>query len=230
VEQQRIKLWDLPTRLFHWLLVILIAAAMITGQVGGSAIEWHGKIGLAILGLITFRLTWGLIGSSHARFANFFPTPSSVRAYLQGQWKGVGHNPLGSFSVFGLLALITLQVTTGLLGNDDIAFNGPLSGLISKALSDKLTGLHKLSSNLLIALIALHLAAILFYVHIKKDNLLKPMITGWKEVKPGEGKSATGGGALVFIVALIIALAVVYGGSGAWIPAPPPVQVPAATW
>jgi cytochrome b len=230
VDTNRIKLWDLPTRLFHWLLVILIAAAIITGQVGGGAIEWHGRIGLAILGLIAFRLTWGLIGSSHARFASFFPTPSSVRAYLQGQWKGVGHNPLGSFSVFGLLALITLQVTSGLLGNDDIAFNGPLSGLISKALSDKLTGLHEFTSNLLIALIVLHLAAILFYVHIKKDNLLKPMITGWKEIKPGEGKSATGGGALAFVVALIIALAVVYGGSGAWIPAPPPVQVPAATW
>ncbi|MEI7428994.1 MAG: cytochrome b/b6 domain-containing protein [Betaproteobacteria bacterium] len=230
MDHKRIKLWDLPTRLFHWLLVILIAAAIITGQIGGGAIEWHGRIGLSILGLIAFRLTWGLIGSSHARFASFFPTPSSVRAYLKGQWKGVGHNPLGSFSVFGLLALITLQVTTGLLGNDDIAFNGPLSGLISKALSDKLTGVHEFTSNLLIALIVLHLAAIVFYVHVKKDNLLKPMITGWKEVKPEEGESATGGGILAFVVALIIALAAVYGGSGEWIPAPPPATVPAATW
>jgi len=230
VSIRRIKLWDLPTRLFHWLLVILIAAAIITGQVGGGAIEWHGRIGLSILGLIAFRLTWGLIGSSHARFASFFPTPSSVRAYLRGQWKGVGHNPLGSFSVFGLLALISIQITSGLLSNDDIAFNGPLSGLISKALSDKLSGLHEFTFGLLIALIVLHLAAILFYVHVKKDNLLKPMITGWKEVKPGEGESATGGGILAFVVALIIALAAVYGGSGAWIPTPPPAPVPAATW
>lgn len=227
---KRIRLWDLPTRLFHWLLVILIVSAIVTGKVGGGAIEWHARIGLSILGLIVFRLTWGIIGSSHARFASFFPTPASVRAYLNGQWRGVGHNPLGAFSVFGLLALIALQVGTGLLGNDDIAFNGPLYGLISKDLSDQLTGIHKLSINALFALIALHLAAILFYAHVKKDNLIKPMITGWKEIDPEggvKGESTTGGGAIAFIVALLIALAAVYGGSGAWIPAAPPA--PAAT-
>jgi len=231
VDTRRIKLWDLPTRLFHWLLVILVAAAIVTGEVGGGAIEWHGRIGLAILGLITFRLVWGFIGSSHARFTSFFPTPSSVRAYLRGQWKGIGHNPLGAFSVFGLLALISLQLATGLFSNDDIAFNGPLSGLISNTLSNKLTGLHEFTVNILIALIVLHLAAVLFYVHIKKDNLIKPMITGWKEVKAGEGKPATGGGLIAIGLALIIAVAAVYGGSGAWISRPPQVDAPpAAAW
>lgn len=233
---KRIKLWDLPTRLFHWLLVILIVSAVVTGKIGGGAIEWHGRIGLAILGLIAFRLIWGIIGSSHARFASFFPTAASVRAYLSGQWRGVGHNPLGAFSVFGLLALIAVQVGTGIFSNDDIAFNSPLYGLISKTLSDQLTGIHRLTVNILIALIVLHLAAIAFYVYVKKDNLVKPMFTGWKDIEPAKGEvgeSANGGGAIAFIVALLIALAAVYGASGAWLPAPPPppaASSPTPTW
>src|ERR1035437_1681878 len=156
---ERIKLWGLPTRLFHWLLVILIVAAYITAKIGGNAMDWHGRIGLAILGLMTFRLVWGFVGSHHSRFASFLPTPASVLAYLRGRWHGIGHNPLGAFSVFALLALIGLQLATGLFANDDIAFQGPLFNLISKELSDKLSGIHKLSINALIALIVLHLAA-----------------------------------------------------------------------
>ena len=222
MSSRRIKLWDLPTRLFHWLLVICISAALITGNIGGAAIEWHGRIGLAIVGLIVFRVVWGLIGSSHARFASFTPTPASIRAYLRGQWRGVGHNPLGALSVLGLLALVAVQLSTGLFGNDDIAFRGPLYDLITKDLSDRLTGIHELTSNALIALIILHLAAIAFYTHVKKDKLVKPMITGWKDLTPGEaGESATGGGAVALIVALAIAVAAVYGASGAWYAAPP---------
>ena len=225
MNARRISVWDLPPRLFHWLLVVLITAAVISGKIGGGAIEWHGRIGIAILGLLAFRIIWGVIGSTHARFASFFPTPSSVRAYLQGRWQGVGHNPLGAFSVFGLLALIALQLGTGLFGNDDIAFRGPLSDLVNKELSDKLIGIHKISIKALIALIVLHLGAIVFYTHVKKENLVKPMITGWKDVAPDDkAKSGpvTGGSAAAFIVALLIALAVAYGGSGAWLPPPPP--------
>ena len=232
MSTQRIKLWDLPTRAFHWLLVIAVGAALITGNVGGAAIEWHGRIGLLIVGLIAFRVVWGLIGSSHARFASFVPTPKSLAAYLRGQWRGIGHNPLGALSVIGLLALVALQLSTGLFGNDDIAFNGPLYDLVSKDLSDRLTGIHELTSNVLIALIALHLAAIAFYAHVKKDNLVKPMVTGYKDLAPGEtGESATGGGLIAFIVALAIALGAVYGASGAWYSAPPPAAVETApTW
>lgn len=228
MDTKRIKLWDLPTRLFHWLLVILIAAAVVSGKVGGAAIDWHGRIGLAIVGLIVFRLVWGIIGSSHARFASFFPTPGSVAAYLRGQWTGVGHNPLGAISVFGLLALIAVQVGTGLFGNDDIAFTGPLFALIGKDLSDTLSGIHTFAINILIALIALHLAAIIFYTRVKKEQLIKPMLTGWKDVRPGQGESAKGGGLIAFIVALAMALAVVYAASGAWLPAPQVAATPAA--
>ncbi len=228
---QQIKVWDLPTRLFHWLLVILVAAAIITGQVGGNAIDWHGRIGLALVGLIAFRIVWGIVGSSTARFTHFFPTPTSLRAYLKGEWHGVGHNPLGAFSVFGLLALISVQLATGLLSNDDIAFNGPLSSLIAKSLSDTLSGVHEFTFGILMALIGLHLAAIVFYTHVKKDNLIKPMLTGWKDVPNGPGQSTNGGGLLALVAALLIALAAIYGASGAWItPAPVAEAPPAAAW
>ncbi|MEN9481298.1 MAG: hypothetical protein RLZZ298_2693 [Pseudomonadota bacterium] len=220
MNRKRIRLWDLPTRLFHWLLALCVAAALISGQVAGNLIEWHGKIGLFIIGLIVFRLVWGVFGSTYARFAQFFPTPAKVKAYLRGEWRGVGHNPLGAFSVFGLLGLLALQSASGLFGNDDITFYGPLFDLVSKDLSNKLTSLHHLASNLIYLLIALHLAAIAFYGHVKKEKLIKPMISGWKETEHGE--SAKGGGLVAFILALVIAGAAVYAASGAWLPPPPP--------
>lgn len=224
---KRFKLWDLPTRVFHWSLVALVVLAVISGKIGGTAMDWHGRIGLAILGLLVFRIVWGVVGSSYARFAGFFPTPASLRAYLRGEWRGVGHNPLGAFSVFGLLTLLAVQVGTGLLGNDDIAFNGPLYPLIGKDLSDRLIGIHELASNLLIALVVLHVGAIAFYVRVKKDNLVQPMITGWKDVESGQAKTATGGGTIAFVVAAMLALTAVYAGTGQWIPTAPPV--PAAS-
>jgi cytochrome b len=217
---KRIRIWDLPTRLFHWMLVLCVLASFVSGQLGGNLIEWHGKIGLFIVGLIVFRLVWGLIGSTYARFTQFFPTPAKLKAYLRGDWRGVGHNPLGAFSVFGLLALVGIQVSTGLFSNDDITFFGPLYELVSKDVSNQLTGLHKLSSNLLLVLIGLHLCAIAFYTRVKKDNLIKPMLRGWKETD--EGESAKGGGVLALLVALAIALAAVYAASGALLPPPPP--------
>lgn len=233
METTRIKVWDLPTRIVHWALVVLVVAAFITGKSGGAAIDWHGRIGLSILGLIVFRLVWGLIGSTHARFANFCPTPASLGAYLRGQWRGVGHNPLGAFSVFALLALIVLQLSTGLFANDDIAFNGPLFRLIDKELSDRLTGIHKFSINLLLAMVVLHIAAIAFYTWVRKDKLVAPMITGWKDVAPGAGEATRGGGAVAVVVALLIACAAVYAASGAWLrtpPAPAAVRSPPAPW
>ena len=227
-EPQRIRVWDLPTRIFHWGLVVLVLASIISGKIGGNLMDWHGRFGLAILGLITFRIVWGLTGSTYARFASFFPTPARLKAYLRGDWNAPGHNPLGALSVFALLGLLALQVATGLTGNDDIAFRGPLFDLVGKALSDRLNGFHKLSVNVLFLFIALHVAAILFYAHVKKNNLVKPMITGWKEHP--QGRSATGGSLLALVVALLLAVAAIYVGSGAWLPPPPPIAAPANAW
>ncbi len=216
---QRIKLWDLPTRLFHWLLTILIVGAVITAKTGGNAMVWHGRIGLGILGLVVFRIVWGLVGSTYARFSSFLPTPASIGAYLRGQWHGHGHNPLGALSVLGMLALIAVQVSTGLFANDDIAFQGPLASLIDKDFSDTLTGYHKLAINFLIAMIVLHLCAIAFYALVKKDNLIRPMIDGWKVIEtetPASDRSAHGGGPLALCFSALVALAAVYSATGAW--------------
>ncbi len=214
----RIKLWDLPTRLFHWLLVIFVIAAVVTGKIGGNAIIWHGRIGLVILALLAFRLAWGFVGPSPARFSSFLPTPASIAAYLRGTWRGIGHNPLGALSVFGLLAFLGVQVGTGLFANDDIAFRGPLVELVSKESSDLLTNYHRLAINVLIALIALHVAAIAFYAHAKKENLVSPMIDGWKSVEPEDAPPPIrGGGIIALIFAVSVASAAAYAGAGLWI-------------
>jgi cytochrome b len=222
----RHRLWDLPTRLFHWLLVLAIAAAIISGQLGGNLIVWHGRIGIFIVGLIVFRLVWGVLGSTYARFAHFFPTPARISAYLRGEWRQPGHNPLGALSVFALLTLVGFQAVSGLFANDDIAFNGPLYDLAGRELSNRLSGLHYLASNALYVLIGLHLAAIAFYGHVKKSNLVKPMVTGWRE---GEGENARGGGLPALVLALILAAGAAYGASGAWLPEPPPAPPAAET-
>jgi len=226
MNSPRIRLWDLPTRIFHWALVLCIVAAVVSGQIGGGLIEWHGRIGLAVVGLIVFRLVWGIVGSTYARFLHFLPTPGNIKAYLRGEWQGEGHNPLGALAVFGLLSLVAIQAATGLFSNDDIAFVGPLFDLVGRDLSNRLTGIHHLASNLLIGLVVLHVGAVMFYLHAKKQNLVKPMITGWKD---GHGKSASGGGIVALVVALMLAVGAVYGASGAWLPEPPPPPPAAET-
>jgi len=226
MNEPKFRLWDLPTRLFHWSLVLAVAAAIISGQLGGNLIDWHGRIGLFIVGLIVFRLVWGLVGSTYARFLQFFPTPAKIRAYLRGEWHGEGHNPLGALSVFGLLGLLTAQVSMGLFANDDIAFVGPLFDLVSKSMSNRLSGIHHLLSNVIYLLIAMHIGAIAFYGHVKQQKLVKPMLTGWKD---GQGESSRGGGVVALVVALGLAAAAVYGASGTWMPASPPPPPTAET-
>ena len=224
---QRIRVWDLPTRLFHWALVACVITLVVTGNIGGNLMTWHMRAGYAVLILLAFRLVWGVVGSIYARFLQFLPTPGKISAYLRGEWHGEGHNPLGALSVFGILALLTAQAGTGLFANDDITFVGPLFDLVGKNLSNRLTGIHFLVSNAIYVLIALHIAAIAFYGHVRKQNLVGPMLTGWKE---GTGESATGGGALALILALAVAGAAVYGASGAWLPPPPPPAAETPNW
>lgn len=227
----RLHIWDLPTRLVHWLLAASIAAAIVTGEIGGNLIDWHGRLGLLIVGLIVFRLVWGFVGSHTARFSTFLRGPAAIKTYLRGEWRGIGHNPLGALSVVALLTLVALQVSTGLFTNDDISFQGPLADLVSKELSDKLTGVHKAFITLLIGLVLLHIAAIVYYLRVKKENLIKPMLTGWKESHPeevAEHHARPRGSLAGAIVALALAGLAVWGASGIWQAAPPPPP-PAAT-
>jgi len=232
----RIKLWDLPTRVFHWTLLALVATSFITAWTGGNAMEWHGRAGVTIIGLLTFRLIWGFVGSTHARFGSFVPGPATLVAYLRGRWVGVGHNPLGALSVLGMLVLLLCQALGGLFANDDIAFNGPYFNAIPKDLSDWITRWHKRGSWLILGLIGLHLGAILFYTHARKETLIKPMLTGTKEVPESlAGESARGGGLAALIAALALGFAACWAASGALLPAPHPSEQaapakPAAAW
>ena len=213
---RRIRLWDGPTRLFHWLLVAAVASALTTGLIGGSAMELHGRVGLAIAGLLVFRLAWGFAGNRQARFASFLPTPASLRAYVRGQWHGVGHNPLGALSVLALLLLLSLQVASGLFGNDEISFTGPFAARVSEDLSLWLTGWHRRFANLLYLLLSLHLAAILFYRLVKKEDLVQAMVTGYKqlpEAHPAQEAPRASKWALLLALALAFAAVLLLSGA-----------------
>lgn len=229
MNKRKVRVWDLPTRLFHWLLAALVVAAYVTGQIGGSLIEWHGRAGIAIVGLLAFRLVWGLIGSTHARFANFVPGPARLGAYLRGQWKGLGHNPLGALSVLALLSLMLYQGLTGLVANDEIAYSGPLRELVSGETSDWASGLHRQNYWIIVVFAGLHVAAVLYHALVKKDDLVGPMVTGTKLVHDADARHATGGGTVAFVIALAVAGVVLYLATGSFIEPPPPPP-PAPAW
>ena len=188
----QIRVWDLPTRLFHWLIVIFVIISFTTGMVGGNWMSYHLKSGYIIFALLLFRLSWGFWGGRYSRFVSFIRSPAAVMRYAktllrEDAPKHLGHNPMGGWSVMAMLATLLLQVSTGLFANDDIATQGPLYGWVSKATSDWLTGIHLFNKGVILFLLALHLSAVLFYLLIKHDNLIIPMVTGlrpWSEDAP----------------------------------------------
>lgn len=219
-----IRVWDLPTRLFHWSLVLCVIGLVVSGNVGGNAMVWHGRLGYAVLTLLLFRLAWGLVGGHWSRFASFLYAPSSILAYLRGQGRpehSVGHNPLGAFSVFALLLILLAQVGSGLFADDEIAFTGPLAGLVSGDWVGQATHYHKkVGKFILIALVVLHLGALAFYRLVKKQNLVKPMIVGDKAVpQPAQASRDSTGTRLLALVVVLLCAAAVYGivslGNGA---------------
>ena len=178
--------WDLPTRLFHWLLVINFAACWITFELG--EMTWHFYAGYSLLGLLVFRLLWGFIGSQHARFTDFLPRPRSIADYLRtGHSPTPGHNPLGAPSVFALLGLLIAQVTTGLFNADDSGNKGPYHMTLPTGWADRIGSWHSTLFDGLLVLLVLHLGAVLFYQFIKHKALIQAM---WHGFKPGESGAA----------------------------------------
>ena len=139
--------------------------------------EWHVRLGIVSLALIAFRVIWGLFGPRYARFTQFYASPCQVWAYFRTPTKHAGHNPMGAWSVFGMLAIIGWQGTSGLFANDDILTQGPFANMVSNAWSDRLTSLHQFNEVFLYAAIGLHLAAIAFYTY-KGQRLIMPMVHG----------------------------------------------------
>jgi cytochrome b len=181
-----IRVWDLPTRLFHWGLVACIVGLAITGYTGGAWMDWHGRIGYATLTLLLFRIVWGFVGGHWSRFASFVGGPSRVTAYLRGALQShdvPGHNPLGALSVLAMLLFLLLQVATGLIGDDESAFTGPLNRFVSSATGLAATWYHKrIGQWVIVALVVLHIGAVLFHVWKRGENLLPPMFHGDKAV------------------------------------------------
>jgi cytochrome b len=176
----RVRIWDLPTRLFHWSLVVLVAFSIVTAQVGGLWLDWHMRSGYSILALVLFRLLWGAAGSRYARLGHFVRGPRVVLEYLRGRHPDVkaGHNPLGALSVVAILALLLVQAATGLFANDGSFTEGPLARLVSSATSETFSTAHRWGEPVLYALAGLHVAAVLFYLVVRRENLIGPMITG----------------------------------------------------
>ncbi|WP_298374687.1 cytochrome b/b6 domain-containing protein [Azospirillum sp.] len=181
-----VRVWDLPTRLFHWTLALLVAIAVVSAKM--DALSVHMFVGETILALVLFRLVWGIVGSQTARFSDFIKGPRAILAYIaQSKTPGaapvtLGHNPLGGLMVVVLLLALGAQAGSGLFTSDDIVVDGPLVPLVAGATVKALSTLHRLLSDGILILVGLHVAAVLAYLLVKKDNLIRPMITGRKRV------------------------------------------------
>ena len=208
------RVWDLPTRLFHWLLVALVAFSWWSGK--NDRIDLHIWSGIAILTLLVFRLFWGFFGSSTARFANFVRGPRAVFGYLRGQWRGIGHSPLGALSVVALLAALGLQVGLGLFSSDeDGLVSGPLAHFVSLDASEEIADLHDDFFNIVLALILIHVAAVLIY-RVFGKKLTGAMISGKAAVDP-DAEPMRPGKWWVALICLAVAI-----GTSRWIVAGAP--------
>jgi cytochrome b len=180
-----VPVWDLPLRIFHWGLALLVVAQVTTASIGGNAMQYHAWGGYAILALVAFRILWGFLGGTHARFSDFVRGPRAVLAYLKGGPAGAGHNPLGGWSVMAMLASLATQAVTGLFASDDIMMDGPLAKHVSGRTVEIATAIHDANGWLLVGLACLHVAAILFYLIVKKRNLTAAMVVGGRSDAQG---------------------------------------------
>lgn len=185
-----VRVWDVPVRLFHWLLLVLLGFSWWSGDQGGEWMEYHEWSGYAILTLLLFRIAWGVVGSAPARFVHFVRGPRASYAYfcsvLRRQPRAyLGHNPLGGWMIVGLLLVLLVQVITGLLGNDDSDFEAPLAHWIRHSASSLITTLHAYNFDLLLGLIGLHVAAVSVHQLLRHDGMIKAMFTGEKMAEAG---------------------------------------------
>ena len=201
--------WDLPLRATHWMLTLSVAGAWATHYAGTRWFPWHRSFGYATLVLVAFRIVWGFAGTRHARFAAFVRGPRAVLEYLRARplRATAGHNPLGALSVLAMLAALLLQAATGLFANDAIVSAGPFYGWIAPAASNRITGLHEANSNLVLVLVALHVAAIAWYGRVAGRPLARAMITGRKSASDVRAEEAIGGSRTLLALAIVAALA-----------------------
>jgi cytochrome b len=182
-----VKVWDLPVRLFHWIITVLFVVQLVTGKVGGELMPWHKLCGYAILALVIFRILWGFAGSTHARFASFMAGPRASwrfarRLFSRQAVPQLGHNPLGGWSVMAMVVTLAVQGVSGLFANDGVAHEGPLSPLVSLDVSNLMTQVHDWNLKLIVVLVGIHVLAVVFHLIVKHDEIVVPMFTGVKHV------------------------------------------------
>ncbi len=210
---QAVRVWDLPTRIFHWMLALAIAGSIVSIKTGHT--DWHFRFGYLILALLLFRLVWGFVGPRYARFSSFPLRLAAGWRYLRGREPArAGHSPLGALSVYALLLACAFQVVTGLFANDGILWDGPLRKWVSGSTSDTITALHLANRLVLIALIILHVAAIIWYRIARRQNLVAPMLTGDSSHAPPGSEPAQDNWAMR---ARALAVAVLCGFAVGWL-------------
>lgn len=214
-----IRVWDLPLRLFHWALVLVITGSLVTGLFGAElglwAAQWHERFGYAVLALLLFRMMWGFAGNTYSRFGSFVRGPGAAIEYLAelaGRRSArirLGHNPLGGLSVMAMLLSALSQAVTGLfLSDEDLGLEGPLAKYLSGEVADRLAVVHETNFAVLLVLIGLHLAAIAFYRFAKGEDLVRPMISGIKDLPSALPEPAPSGGSIWLAVILFLSSAV----------------------
>ncbi len=211
-----VRVWDLPTRVFHWALVAAVIGLITSAQIGGEAMAWHFRFGYVVLSLMLFRIVWGLIGGHWSRFASFIYSPATILGYLKGQGRpehAIGHNPLGSLSVFAMLAILLLQVGSGLFSDDEIAAAGPLVKLASSTWVSLATHYHaEIGKVILLGLVLLHVGTIFYYRLKKGENLVKPMVDGDKETALAVASSRDDAKSRLLAGAIFLACAALVAG------------------
>lgn len=208
------RVWDLPVRIFHWSLVLAVAGAWLTQQLGASYFVYHLWCGYAVLVLVGFRIVWGLVGTRHARFWNFVRNPLATARYAMGALRGrhvphVGHNPLGALMVIALLAALLTQAVLGLFGNDEIYNLGPLNGYVSSERGIEMTSWHRRLFDWILWAIGLHVAAVILHRVAAGENLVRAMFTGRKPaaaVPESEAIHSSRVVAALLIVAVLVAV------------------------
>lgn len=226
-EAEAVKIWDWPTRLVHWALALLVPASWVTAN-AFDLLAIHMVLGYITLGLVAFRVLWGLVGPRHARFSNFLTGPTGVWRYARtlarrDSTPSAGHNPVGALAIVLMLGMLGLQATTGLFTSDELAYFGPWNGAVSSSTAKTLGSLHAANGQLIPWVIALHLLAVFWYAAYKRQNLIGPMVTGRKPSPPFTAADAIRGEGSAW--ALLLA-AVVAGGVWALVALAPPPAMP----
>lgn len=223
MPNNHVKVWDIPTRLFHWLLVATLIFQYTSVEILESTIEWHFIGGYFCLGLILFRIVWGLVGSYYAKFSQFVVSPMNAAKYLGSKSNKhyLGHNPAGAYSVILLLSLVATQAISGLFLTDDIFSNAPYYGVLPKAWEDLANTIHYNGFNFILAAVALHISAIVFYRIRHKQNLTKAMITGYKPISADDKNPVSAStNWILFIVSVAFVALAIYLVVDVFAPAP----------